>query len=37
MSIEDRFEAEEPQYEIIVIEDGVSRVVTLDEWLKEKE
>ena len=39
MSIEDRWdeEDEDKQYEIIVVDDGVERVVTLGEWLNEKE
>ena len=39
MSLEDRwaFDEEQQQYEIIVVDDGVERVVTLEEWLNEKE
>lgn len=39
MEIADRWatDEEDKQYEIIVVDDGVERVVTLEEWLNEKE
>ena len=39
MDLADRWaiDEEQQQYEIIVVDDGVERVVTLGEWLNEKE